>query len=101
MKLIAVTYHYSSDSDEISRVRPAHREFLGGLYVRQTLRASGPATLQSEAGTAPGALLIMSAGSTDDALKLLEDDPFWAAGLITKREAMEWNAVFGPWSSAN
>lgn len=104
MKIIAVTYHYSTDADEINRVRPVHREFLGTLYVQQVLRASGPATLNataSDASQAPGALLILSAESAQDALKVLDKDPFWEAGLIKHREAMEWNPIFGPWSTVS
>lgn len=93
MAIFAVEYTYDPAKDEtIAEVRPTHRAWLAGLFEQGTLKASGPLV-----GVEPGgALIIVEAESSDDALGLLEADPFFAAGVITKRSARAWNPVIGP-----
>lgn len=96
MRIYAVEYTYdvqrTSDLDEL---RPAHREFLGDLHDRDVLLASGPWLDNA----APGALLLVR-GEDDTAVsRLLDDDPFQRAKLITHRRIRAWNPVFGPFTA--
>ncbi len=91
MNTIAVQYHYdASKLDVLAVERPAHREFLGKLFKAGTLLASGP--LGSNF-----ALIVLAVATPDEALKVLEADPLYAAGVIEERSALAWNAVYGPW----
>ena len=92
MKTIAVQYHYDATQLDLLAVeRPAHREYLKGLYDEGVLLASGP--LGSNF-----ALIIVNAENREAALKLLENDPLYQAGVIEERSALVWNAVYSPWS---
>lgn len=88
-KAIAVTYAYIDDAEKVQSLRPEHREVLRGLHEEGHLVMSGPL-----AG-APGALVIMRAESEDQALALLDVDPFWREGVIAERTAREWTVVLG------
>ncbi|NLI19773.1 MAG: hypothetical protein GX427_13360 [Actinomycetales bacterium] len=86
--IIAVRYDYDPEQD-LSIVRPAHRQFLRGLLDAGSLLASGPLPRSN------GALIILSGDSPEAALQLLEADPFLAAGCILRRTAEEWDPVLG------
>lgn len=86
--IIAVQYSYATDVP-LAEIRPAHREYLGGLADDGVIVASGPLT------TANGALLIVSADSPEDALRILEADPFYIENCIAERTATEWLPVIG------
>lgn len=93
MAYFAVHYTYSSDTDELDRIRPEHRAFLGSL---EQLVASGPYV-----GTQPGrALLLFRADSAEDVEQLLDGDPFRKAGLVADREVFPWNPVIGVFASS-
>jgi hypothetical protein len=72
----------------IAEIRPAHREYLGLLRERGQLAASGPFTDDS------GALIIYEADSEEEALELLEHDPFRGAGVFQSFTMKPWNQVF-------
>ncbi len=96
MPAFAVLYEYDDRHAERDRTRPEHRTFLHGLHDRGVLLASGPwAGADAEP---PGALLLLRAGSADDAVAALDDDPFVRAGLVVRRTAREWDPVIGPWA---
>lgn len=93
MDIFAVTYRYPTGADEaLAAIRPAHRTFLKGLYDAGQLLASGPTDV-------PGALLILRAESAQDALALVDGDPFYASELIVDRKAVKWAPVYGPWDN--
>jgi uncharacterized protein YciI len=87
MPTFAVSYVYSTDTDALDRLRPEHRAFLA---AQDGLLLSGPTDDN-------GALLIWSGASADEVEEVLEDDPFWNAGLISERTVLGWNPVLGPW----
>ncbi len=86
-----VAYTYDPNALEtIDRLRPAHREFLAGLHAQGHLRASGPWV-----GGDAGAYLLMSTDTPEQALEVLDGDPFLAAGVISARSVQGWNPVIG------
>ncbi|MEE6280994.1 YciI family protein [Georgenia sunbinii] len=92
MTAFAVEYVYDpARTDDLATVRPEHREFLAGLVAAGSLLASGPWLDNA----APGALLIVVAEDLDAAQRLLDDDPFHRAHLITHRTLRPWNPVIG------
>jgi uncharacterized protein YciI len=91
MAVFAVRYDYADNPQALDRVRPAHRETLARLYAEGSLLAVGPLV------GASGALLVVAAPDATAALKALEVDPFLVAGLIDRRQALEWTQVFSPW----
>ena len=95
MTIFAVEYTYDpARTDVQDEVRPRHRSFLADLHDEGVLKASGP-LLDVEPG---GGLLIVEAASAAHALELLEQDPFYEAGVIVERTVRGWNPVIGPWA---
>lgn len=91
MKAIAVNYRYDAGKlDILAAERPAHRDYFRQLFDEGIILASGP--LGSN-----GALVIMDMESPEAALKLLENDPLYAAGVIEERSALVWSAIYSPW----
>ncbi len=95
MSIYAVTYNYSGDADELSAIRPTHREWLKVQFDEGALLASGPISDR------PSALLIFKSGSIEELSALLDHDPFDIAGLIGERVIEQWNPIYGPFESAN
>lgn len=91
MTVFAVHYDYIDDAERVQAVRPEHREFLRERRREGTLALAGAL---GEGGR-PGALLIVHADSADDALAVLDEDPFRREGIITGRRAREWNVAIG------
>jgi uncharacterized protein YciI len=90
--IFAVQYFYSADAEDLSLVRPAHREWLAGKLDEGTLLASGPMV------DYPGALFVWKAQSLEELAHVLDQDPFDIAGYIGERTIGEWNPVFGPFN---
>jgi uncharacterized protein YciI len=67
-----------------------HRGWLARLDARGELLAAGAFT----DGT--GAVLVINAVDAARAASTMDDDPFWAAGLVTDRSVDEWNVRWGP-----
>ncbi|QUX28094.1 hypothetical protein KGD83_22940 [Nocardiopsis akebiae] len=92
MAIFAVTYTYAPDSAAArDEHRPAHREYLA---AQDANLCSGPFGPQD----APGALLLLRAGSRDEAVALTEKDPFRVQGLVSEVDVKEWSPVLGPLS---
>lgn len=87
MAIYAVTYGYTPDEEARDQLRPEHRAFLAGLGE---LLLSGPTDDD-------GALLLFEAKSAAELEEVLDEDPFWAEGLVAERTVVEWNPVLGPW----
>ncbi|WP_028660341.1 YciI family protein [Nocardioides insulae] len=85
MPIFAVTYAYTSDTDSLDRVRPEHRRFLAD---QPDLLLSGPTDDN-------GALLVFEGASREAVEGLLDQDPFYAAGLVVERSTAAWNPVLG------
>ncbi|WP_206680408.1 YciI family protein [Flaviflexus huanghaiensis] len=88
--IYAALYTYDPERTDIHDVRPAHREYLKGLYEDGSLLASGP--------RGDGALLLVSATDETQARRLLDDDPFVTSGIVSHIDLGEWTVVYGPWS---
>lgn len=89
MSIYAVSYTYSDDVATRDEVRPSHRDFLRGLNAEGVVRASGPV----DGGI--GALVVLEAESTEDALRILDADPFQVRGVIAERSVRQWDVVTG------
>lgn len=88
MDYYAVTYVYRDRKDDLDRVRPEHRAFLGAL---PQMVASGPLP-----GTSPSrALLILRGESPAEIEQALDADPFRVADLIAERRVEKWLPVIG------
>lgn len=93
MTIFAVEYTYDVQrTEDLNELRPSHREFLGRLHDEGTLLASGPWLDNA----APGALLVLRGETDTEVSRLLDDDPFHRAKLITHRTLRAWKPVFGP-----
>lgn len=77
-----------ANHDAIAETRPAHREYLGGLKEAGQLAASGPFTDDS------GALIVYVTATEDEAIALIENDPFNRAGVFARYTLKPWNQVF-------
>ncbi|MEU9059835.1 YciI family protein [Streptomyces sp. NPDC048430] len=92
MTTFAVTYTYAEDSATArDEHRPEHKGFLESQFDAGRLRVSGPLGPDG----APGALLVLEAGSADELTALLNQDPFHREGLIAERTVREWQIFFG------
>jgi hypothetical protein len=89
MSIYAVSYTYTDDVATRDEVRPSHRDFLRALNAEGVVRASGPV----DGGT--GALVVVEAASADEALRVLDDDPFATRGVIADRSVRQWDVVIG------
>lgn len=88
---VAVVYQYGPRTDELHAEHgPNHVAFLRCLYDEGILVLSG--RVDQENG--PGALLVLAA-TPQEATDLLNDDPFWTAGVVADRHLWRWNIVFG------
>ena len=88
MDYYAVTYVYRDRQDDLDRVRPEHRAFLGAL---PQMVASGPLP-----GTSPSrALLILRGEDAAEIEQALDADPFRVADLIAERRVEKWLPVIG------
>ena len=96
MTIFAVEYTYDVQrTSDLAELRPAHREFLSQLHDEEVLLASGPWLDNA----APGALLLVRAEDGTGAGRLLDNDPFQRAKLITHRRIRAWEPVFGPFAT--
>jgi uncharacterized protein YciI len=80
--------HYAGTSDEVSALRPAHREYLAQLSAQGKLAASGPMTDLS------AALFVYEADSLEAAEQIAADDPYAIGGVLIDAELKEWNLIF-------
>ncbi len=87
MPRFVATYTYTPDTAARDAVRPAHRDYLGGL---DELLLSGPTDDE-------GALLIFDAKSAAELEEVLDEDPFYVEDLVVERSIVEWTPVLGPW----
>ncbi|HMT87945.1 MAG TPA: YciI family protein [Arachnia sp.] len=88
MDYYAVSYVYRDRKDDLDRIRPEHRAFLGAL---EQLVASGPLPETSPSR----ALIILRAESAAQVEEILDADPFHEAGLIADRAVEKWLPVIG------
>lgn len=88
MKFAAII-EYIQDKAKIAEIRPVHRQYLTGLKEKGQLAAAGPFTDDW------GALIVYEAATREEAVALLENDPFNKNGIFVKYQMRPWNTVFG------
>jgi len=93
MPVYAVQYTYIDNPTEVTKHRPAHRDFLRDLLDRGIVLAAGAYT----DGPA-GALLVFRGDSEQDIATLLAADPFQQFGLVQDCQIRAWGQAMGPWS---
>lgn len=89
MSIIAVTYEYRPNNPRIAENRAAHDSFLLGLRAEGQVVASGPFT-DSKGGELIVLRLASSGESTQEAIALLDHDPYFRSGCITARSFRIW-----------
>lgn len=97
MTTYAVLYTYGIDSGEARlEHRDAHVQFLLGLQEQGTLLLCGAYSDDQH----PGALLVVSAESAEEARSTVEQDPYNQHGLIDDIGVREWVSRLGSRSEA-
>ena len=86
MKFAAII-EYLKDTQKVGEIRPAHRQYLGGLLANGNLVAAGPFTDDS------GALIIYEAKTREEAESFIQNDPFHLAGIFLNYQLRPWNSV--------
>ncbi|MCP2166196.1 YciI family protein [Goodfellowiella coeruleoviolacea] len=94
MARYAVLLEFGENTAERLAVRPAHREYLGGLVEQGKLLLSGPWADDT------GALLVYETADEAELRALLAADPYTAANVVARTEIREWNLVLGSWLAA-
>ena len=83
---------FSDDEALRLQTRPTHRAYLRSLFDQGKLAMSGPWTDDT------GAMLIYEAADLEEAQRLLDADPYRAAGVIVDARIKEWKVVMGPFA---
>ena len=78
----------------VEDVRPAHRTFLRELEAQGNLLASG----FFRDSAFDGAMLIVKADTAEQALALLENDPFATDDLVENVRVRLWVPTLGPYA---
>jgi uncharacterized protein YciI len=91
MARFAVEWVFGEDQEGRLAVRPAHREYLGGLVERGVLLVSGPWEDQT------GALLVYEVADEAELREVLAADPYTRAGVVAETRVHEWQTVMGAW----
>lgn len=82
----ATVFHYSN-KEKIPDYRPEHRTYIAGLREAGRVTAAGPFEDDS------GALIVYEAESAAEVEKLIEDDPFFKAGIFAEKTIKPWKQV--------
>lgn len=86
MSFFVLEYRYAN-LDARARVRPDHLAYLTALQERGTVVLAGPV------GDGSGAMMVLQAGSEDEAAQVVRDDPYTAAGVGVDHVLRPWNVV--------
>ena len=73
---VAVILEYCQDTDKVRAIQPRHREYFRQFLASGELRAAGP--LENDSG----ALWVLDVESVADAERIVNGDPFVAAGVL-------------------
>ncbi len=85
--LFATVFRYDN-KEKISEIRPDHREYLGNLHAQGKLHTAGPFTDDS------GSLIVYDVETEQEAIDLIEADPFHEAGIFASYAIKPWKQVF-------
>ena len=86
MKFAAII-EYIPDASRVSEVRPAHRDYLGGLLETGNFVLGGPFIDDS------GALIVYEAESADEVERFIENDPFAKRGVFASWKIRPWKLI--------
>lgn len=86
MSFFVLEYRYA-DLDARARVRPDHLAYMKSLHESGTVILAGPV------GDGSGAMVVLQAGSEDEAAQVVKDDPYTAAGVGVDHVLRPWNVV--------
>lgn len=86
MSFFVLEYRYA-DMDARARVRTDHLAYL------QSLAAQGTVVLAGPVGDGSGAMMVLRAASEEDAQRVIENDPYTAAGVGADHVLRPWNVV--------
>jgi hypothetical protein len=86
MSFFVLEYNYA-DLDARARVRPDHLAYLQLLHKEGTVVLAGPV------GDGSGAMMVLRAGSEEEARRVVENDPYSAAGVGVDHVLRPWNVV--------
>ena len=93
MRLYVIEYRYRPDLKFlVEDMRPAHRTYLRDLQAQGRLITSG----FLKDATFDGAMLVVHADTAEDAIALLDEDPFVEAGVVQDVIARQWIPTLGP-----
>lgn len=84
MKYVAI-FEYGQGKDNIAEVRPLHGQYLKGLLEKGQLVMAGPFTDGS------GAMIVYEAASSEDAERMIQNDPFHQRGVFGRYQVRPWN----------
>ena len=87
MPLFATVVEFGEDNALRLETRPRHREYLRSLLDMGKLVLSGPWVDET------GALFVYNAESFAEAERMLDADPYRAAGVIANARIKEWHVV--------
>lgn len=82
---------FGVNRDERLAVRPAHREYLAELAAAGKLVAAGPWVNDT------GAALVYDVAELAELRRILDADPYTAAGVVAETRIREWSPFVGAW----
>jgi uncharacterized protein YciI len=86
MSFYVLEYRYA-DLDARARVRPDH------LAYAQALQEEGTVVLAGPVGDGSGAMMVLRVGSEEEAQRVVQNDPYTAAGVGVDHVLRPWNVV--------
>jgi len=86
MSYFVLEYRYAN-LDERARVRPDHLAYLHTLHENGTVVLAGPV------GDGSGAMMVLKAGSEEEAARVIRSDPYTTAGVGVDHVLRPWNVV--------
>jgi uncharacterized protein len=86
MSFFVLEYRYA-DLDARARVRTDHLAYMHSMYEKGTVVLAGPV------GDGSGAMVIIRAGSQEDAQQVVDADPYTAAGVGADHVLRPWKVV--------
>ena len=96
MKYFACTYTYCDDAELVDATRPAHREFIASQLSIGRIVGSGP---YLDGGQALIIIQLPDSATHDDAIAMMDQDPYASAQALASRDIREWNPVSNIFSS--
>jgi uncharacterized protein YciI len=86
MSIFVLEYRYA-DMDARARVRPDHMAYLRSLQAEGTVVMAGPI------GDGSRAMMVLQADSEEAVRRLIESDPYTAAGVGADHVVRPWKVV--------